>query len=145
MKTCIIPAAFAAALAISGAALAQQQQPQPQPQQPQQPLTEEQRRQQAKVQALNTYANILFGQEIENRCGHLDGEQRAAFNDNIETVDQFMQERLPQETVDAVKQRATTAGADNQANPCGAESENFVTQVAAMVAQISENIANQAN
>lgn len=143
MKTYIIPAAFAAVLAVSGAAFAQQ--PQPQPQQPQQPQTEEQQRQQARAQAVNTYANILFGQEIENRCGHLEGGERAAFDENVDTVDQFMQERLPQQTVDAVKQRAETAGADTEANPCGDESETFVTQVAAMVAQISENIANQAN
>lgn len=139
MKTLLIPAALAASLAISGVAFAQQ------PQQPQQPQTEEQQRQQARAQAVNTYANILFGQEIENRCGHLEGGERAAFDENVETVDQFMQARLPEQTVDAVRQRAETAGADNEANPCGDESETFVTQIATMVEQISENIANQAN
>ncbi|MFP3943032.1 MAG: hypothetical protein ACLFWF_04025 [Alphaproteobacteria bacterium] len=135
MKSLLIPV-VAACLALSGGALAQEAQNAP----PASPPTPEQQQEQAQMKAINAYVQILFAQEVEKRCEHLGDEKKAEFTDDVATVDGYMKENLSDEVVTAVEEKATTAGADEENNPCGKDSKQFVEQSADMTAQISDSI-----
>lgn len=136
MKFLMIPIA-AASLALSGAAFGQQSQPST-------PPSAQQQQAQARQQAVSTYAQVLFAKNVEKRCKHLDDGKRTELNENVDAIDSYMKENLSKETVDMVQKQAAKAGADEERNPCGDASQNFVEQSAVMIAQLSDSLEQNA-
>lgn len=91
--------------------------------------------------AASTYANVVFGRILQQRCAHLDGAEAAAFNDNAGRIEAYMETVFPPEMAAGMKADAEAAAADVEAHPCGEKTKAYLQRLAPYAGEVSGTIA----
>ncbi|MBI1276244.1 hypothetical protein GC177_09790 [bacterium] len=86
------------------------------------------------------YVGITGAHYIDERCHHLQGEQKKQFeSDRINSMDKFRSVLKMDETVlSQIDQKSQETAKDEKRFPCGGETQKFVTQSIPMAKQLSD-------
>lgn len=134
MKKFLLPLAATLFLATGTATAQEESQPTPAPAQGQAP------QQNPVEQMIDIYATVLFAAEVERRCDHLDSGMEVVLYNNLITIETYMTGILPPQAVTSLRNGAAQEAANEEANPCGDQTKEFISRVFPVAANIALNI-----
>lgn len=94
-------------------------------------------------QMVDIYATVLFAADIERRCDHLESDMEIVLFNNLITIENYIANILPPRGLTSIRNGAAKEAADEEANPCGEQTKEFISRVFPVAANIALNILDQ--